>query len=1072
MSVSKASEVPGQRRPLYQPFEPIIFRMPLLPIESYRELSTPCGGASGRGGSAPLHNDAVARILAEKSEAALAILIASPSLYTAWKAASKRGELDRRVRGKLLRYLIRMSTRATPYGMFAGVALASLSGQTDITVKYPPRKHIRPDMGWLTRLIEGVESSLESYEGIRLVTNPAARIRAGRLVLCDHVPRKEGLPPAEISLRATPLIQHTMKLTRYPVEAEELMVALRQWRGATEEKVNKLVRNLCEQGFLLTDIHPGLSPDCSREMLTRLAQVAPTDGRTRLLSDTLHDCGIWEALSPEESIPRYMELYNKAKKADPSSKDPPFQIDMTWPSSPSNLGHKLAEEVARAATILLEMSPFPHGPPSVISYRNAFLARYNDGQEVPLLELLDPEVGLGPSRLLPPSNSSPTSVATSRSNLLLEVASHHMRTGDRLFELQDDALNALRTCSVTAENVPRSLDVLCQVSADSLSALNRGEFQVIINQNAGVQGAGRSFGRFAYLFDELGRDALRRLADSEDSLTPGTITATLVYPPRRSRSANVTLLPTIRRHEIHFGCPRPSPGITIIPLSELLVGVRDGRFYLRWAANGQEVRVAGGHMLNLHQAPELCKFLLEISQDGIVQFSPFGWGPAEGLSYLPRVQCGRSVLRPAEWKITGDARRHMSSPSMDQSRRALHSWRETWNVPRHVFLCQADNRLLLDLDSADQAEELLKEVSAGHSSARVILQESIIDPSQQWLAAGRGHYLAEFAFPLVLRKPVPHPQSHPPTPASLISVRTPDAYTGSPTRESSTRSTGDIPEILMPGSECLFLKLYCGRNLQNDILSGPLLELYERVIAPAGRRYHFFFLRYTDPEHHLRVRFLGPPEDILSTLLPIVLPWATKLARDGLVRHFSIDTYKREIARYGGAEGLLLAERFFCIDSASILGYMQALKSPDISLALEDLAVVTTDAMLAALGLAVGERLAWLHSYVKWNPEYGDDYRKRKIGLRELLAHNYRKVLSAQLTPFLDVFDSISTALSGVGDKLRSLEQSGKLGRSLQDFYAAFCHLHCNRLLGIDADAERRVLSMLLRTHASYSRFN
>jgi hypothetical protein len=57
--------------------------------------------------------------------------------------------------------------------------------------------------------------------------NPVARIRAGRLVLCDHVPRKEGLPPAEISLRATPLIQHTMELTRYPVEAVELLVALR-----------------------------------------------------------------------------------------------------------------------------------------------------------------------------------------------------------------------------------------------------------------------------------------------------------------------------------------------------------------------------------------------------------------------------------------------------------------------------------------------------------------------------------------------------------------------------------------------------------------------------------------------------------------------------------------------------------------------------------------------------------------------------------------------------------------------------------------------------------------------------
>jgi hypothetical protein len=91
-----------------------------------------------------------------------------------------------------------------------------------------------------------------------------------------------------------------------------------------------------------------------------------------------------------------------------------------------------------------------------------------------------------------------------------------------------------------------------------------------------------------------------------------------------------------------------------IPLDQLVVGSRGGRFYVRWPAREAEVLACTGHMLNNMQAPDVCRFLDDLRRDGKAQFSSFDWGAAAALPVLPRVQVGRIVLCPARWRV--DAR--------------------------------------------------------------------------------------------------------------------------------------------------------------------------------------------------------------------------------------------------------------------------------------------------------------------------------------------------------------------------------------------------------------------------------
>src|SRR5262249_22829447 len=127
-----------------------------------------------------------------------------------------------------------------------------------------------------------------------------------------------------------------------------------------------------------------------------------------------------------------------------------------------------------------------------------------------------------------------------------------------------------------------------------------------------------------------------------------------------------------------------------------------------------------------------------------------------------------------------------------------------------------------------------------------------------------------------------------------------------------------FPRSFVPGSEWLFAKLYTGTAGADDVLR----EVVRPVVAAAlarGDADGWFFLRYRDPAWHVRLRLHGPPEALLGRVLP-ALEEASRPLREAAggsprIARIALDTYEREVERYGGPEGVLLAEQIFMADS-------------------------------------------------------------------------------------------------------------------------------------------------------------
>ncbi|WP_220191853.1 lantibiotic dehydratase [Ktedonospora formicarum] len=1033
----------ARRSPVYEALDGILVRAPILPIEAYLEPQLPSV-------EAPLRR---------------ALAVGSLDLLDELeRPVVTQNDLVRRERA-LLRYHIRMATRPTPYGLFAGVALAHWGEQTKIAfAAADPNLSIRPDMEWLMQLIWRLEASPLIWPYLRFQTNPAAYVRKGRVFLLEELPTGKPKKEQNVSVKATGATMHTLSLARQSIGYNDLVECLlTSTPGATLLKVEALLTTLWRHTFLQTDLRPSLVDSSPVTHLhQRLKAIPLLSSLSMKLQDYLAVLELWERLPVEESIREYRVLLEKAQEIDcwlddllhaesnkvpatsKGKKTPQYlQVDMEQPLASSQLSKMLGEEIAATAELLLRLSPF-RDRSLLASYRLSFLERYGDFREVPLLELLDPQVGMGLPAFYTDEQAfhhEQSQQLQQREQHLLTLALTALREHQTVLQLDETTLEPL-TGPLSAEiPMPPSLDIYVIVAASSADAVNEGNYHLIIGPTVGTNQARRALGRFTNLLGEETVSLLQQTAQREAAHTAHALWADLIYLPKEDRLANVVLSPAPHAYTIPYGVSVDASNQHVIPLDELVVGVRNHRFYIRWVKKQEDIQLSIGHMLNELHAPAIARFLVDISRNQGPLLNNFRWGPAESFPFLPRVQVGRCVLRLAQWQITTSFHLdELKSETIEQFHHSLKRWCQNWGVPRYVYLGEMDQRLLLDLERREHREVLYLALQKIKREERVLLQEGLPGPEHAWIEGPGGkHYLSEFVVSLMQRQA-----------RSTQAAGRAAAYVPYPV-ESRVRPLG---------SEWLFIKLYCAPQLQEALITQHVYPFAQKILTQQAAQ-DWFFLRYADPDPHIRLRFRGDPKQLLHSLLPQLTEWATHLMVNGPCRHFTFDVYEREIERYGGLSGINIAETLFGIDSRMVVELLQ--HRGQVQMDHVDLAVLSIDILLAQLGLTPSMRLQWYREQVKAQSASGALYRQKKHRLRALLSSAENNFQTVGDEAMANSYLASQTPLLHVADRLEEALSRGELTQPVSHLYSSYVHLHCNRLLGINAKAERMALELLLR---------
>lgn len=831
---------------------------------------------------------------------------------------------ERKLQLAAYKYIVRMSSRPTPFGRFASVGTGKIAKDNNLSIS--PRslcyRVARVDMGYIFAVAETLIKKQAVLKSSTLQTNTTIYRVANSWRYIETY--GEGIYKLS-SIEGQPFLDHCIARCRQPSSfqalTEELMLLDNE---LSRDEIEEFVSQLVKDQVLVPDLLPALTTRApAQDFANRLSGIpvkqAKTEQRRILFAqnklDSLKNASSLEARSTYAEIEKCLgSSFNSRIYGDRL-----YQVDLHDANHCTSISHELCVSIGKIIEPLMKLCATPVNP-ELETFAARFTERFG-ANEVPLLIALDKDYGIefGGSRPVEPDFASQVDFAwkeepsskplSPRDSLLLNKISAAWQAGCKEIILRRSDIDALPN-SKENPSPTRCSAVFELAKRQKEDPLGEG-VDVYLKSVLSPLGA-QYFGRFC-----SGQPAIDGLVSDmileEEKEDPARLFAEIVHAPA-GRTANIASRPSYRRYEIAILSASGVKKENQIPLYDILVGVSRGRIYLRSRERRAEIvpRLTNAHNYLSDANLSVYRFLALLS----TQYAPpycFFWGHGfDSCVNLPRVKIEEIVISPAIWRLTRtevDRFRASVKQSSYERYNLVRRYCDENRLPRFTWLEDGSNSMLLDLYSPISIETFLSALPPNGSCQLI---EAFQHPNNLTCRDGDGWYCNEFILPLSFSHSTPQDA----TEAHAKSEN-------SPLGEHSTKRT-DIASLPLPKSTAIFpgsaewayLKLYGSEEKLDDFVQEVLLDLVTDAFHPDPPR--FFFIRYADPHWHLRVRLNSSQERLWTTIVPRLLSKVNKVAESYAIKDVTLDTYEPEIDRYGGEAGLKLCERIFCNDSIAV----------------------------------------------------------------------------------------------------------------------------------------------------------
>lgn len=635
-----------------------------------------------------------------------AINLASPELKKGLdKWAAQNSELsDEKKKGyelTFLKYLSRMSSRCTPFGLFAGCSVGNLNAETNITLASlnNHRRFTQLDMHYWVSMLQDIAKRKEVAIHLKFFPNTSI-YEVGefyRFVEYKYADTKR--EHTITALRKTDLLKQIHFHAKSGITIDEMLFFLTDDESEKEEGLEFISQLIIFQ-FLLSELDASVTGDNEwGKLFSILNRLPDFNNQIQLfknLEKNLTDLDI--DLVPSNEIYDAIKT-NISKIGTHYEEKYLFQTDLNVTTLNNNLNKNTSKKILKAIEFLNGIQS-PQPLHDLERFKKSFVKRY-ESKEMPLTFVLDTEIGIGylqnqdmndiheilENYLFHTKNTDEKNQAWSNLDCILHNKLQNcIRNNDQSIQLHAKDFPYF---NADFKNVPVTFSVMIEHFDDNNIALT----------SSGNISASKLLSRFCNGNEQI-YNLTKEIIERENEYHSDKILAEIVHIPE-SRIGNIIRRPILRKHEISYLC---APGVPIehnLDLNDLWISIQSDKVILRSKKHNTEVLpcLSNAHNFLTDSLP-IYHFLCDLERQNTKPVYSFTWGAlVSHYDFFPRVIYDDIILSKARWIIKKEEIAVFQKMDQNNLMNSFSEWRVKRNIPRFTNLSNSNNTLFYDFET-------------------------------------------------------------------------------------------------------------------------------------------------------------------------------------------------------------------------------------------------------------------------------------------------------------------------------------------------------------------------------------
>lgn len=728
---------------MYKIFDTYVLRTPYLTIDFFLKLT-----------AEDKVTDEQLKSVFSDSKIKEAIFLASPILYKEIEKWSIGKNLDEKgeIRNSFLKYLSRICSRPTPFGLFSGCSTGVFLNENKIEREnLLNKRHTRLDMDLTGLLIKYLKEVPLIMEKLNFYPNNSL-FEVGNLLRFVESKYNDDstLVQKMIEVESSDYLK---KIIQFCIEGKNIsqISNLLVSNDIEFDDAREFIAELIDSQILVSELEQTVS---GMENFDNILSVLNRINNKNPLIENLTSIKLKLAELDNDdsnSVNAYVQILDLLKKFNITFNEKyVFQTDLIIGHNHNTLNKDITDSLNEGLALINTISGTNNNNNKDLSdFKKAFYERY-EAKEIPLALALDKEIGLGypinsgkgdPNPLIDDiafNNSGSTEISSKLSQidiLLFNKIIEAEKSNSKIIEIREDEIKILDSNWL---NLPDTFSTIAQI------AVIENQNMIHLNTFLGAS-AGNLFGRFCHSDSHINK-FMEEIIAIENDLNPNTILAEIVHLPE-DRIGNVLMRPSFRNYEIPFLSRSTKPSGEQIPINDILISIKKNRIFLRSKKLNKEIcpRLTTAHNYKQSNLP-IYRFLCDMQSIDKRKMLHFEWNTMTSsyLTFFPRVIYKNIIISTSKWKITSDKIKNILALKDDLILAVkFEEFVTKYNIPKLVYLIEGDNKLLINISNLSSIKMLLSLVK---SKSFFFLEEFLFSDNTICVDSEGKGFVNEFVF--------------------------------------------------------------------------------------------------------------------------------------------------------------------------------------------------------------------------------------------------------------------------------------------------------------------------------------